>query len=105
MRPGRAGRRPFVFRRNPALGGRCRPSATTTHRKYGEEKAGGVRLLNFRGPRADGGDYAYEVLIRGRPPQRQEISDAVSAEFGPVPLELVVESLRALEAIKVVSSQ
>jgi hypothetical protein len=69
--------------------------------KYGEEKAAAVRLLNFRGPRGrDGGDYAYEVLnfVDGRR-NAQEIRDAVSAEFGPVPLELVVEYLRALESI------
>jgi predicted transcriptional regulator len=32
----------------------------------------------------------------------QEIRDAVSAEYGPVPLELVLEYLRALEKIGVV---
>jgi len=32
----------------------------------------------------------------------QEIRDAVSAEYGPVPLELVVEYLTALEEIGVV---
>ena len=32
----------------------------------------------------------------------QEIRDAVSAEYGPVPLEMVVEYLRALEKIGVV---
>jgi len=29
----------------------------------------------------------------------QEIRDAVSAEYGPVPLEMVVEYLKALEKI------
>ena len=33
---------------------------------------------------------------------RQEIRDAVSAIYGPVPVELVLEYLRALETIKVV---
>jgi predicted transcriptional regulator len=32
----------------------------------------------------------------------QEIRDAVSAEYGPVPLEMVVEYLKALEKIGVV---
>jgi hypothetical protein len=33
----------------------------------------------------------------------QQIRDAVSAEYGPVPLEIVFEYLRALEKIGVVT--
>ncbi|MCI0350844.1 MAG: hypothetical protein L0Z53_15570, partial [Acidobacteriales bacterium] len=71
--------------------------------KYGAENARKLGLLSYRGVRGSGGDYAYEVLnfVDGQR-TAQEIRDAVSAEFGPVPLELVVEYLRALEKIAVV---
>jgi hypothetical protein len=70
--------------------------------KLGREEARKVRLLSYRGLWGSGGDYAYEVLnfVDGER-TAQEIRDAVSAEFGPVPLDLVVEYLRALEKIGV----
>ena len=55
------------------------------------------RLLDYVGLRGSGSEYAYEVLslVDGRR-TIGVIRDLVSAEFGPVPLELVVEYLRAL---------
>lgn len=72
---------------------------------YGAERAPKVRLLGFEGLRGGGGEYAYEVLnlADGRR-TAQEIRDEVAATYGPVPLELVVEYLRALEAIGAVKS-
>jgi hypothetical protein len=71
--------------------------------KLGREAAGKVRLLRHRGLWGGGDMYAYEVLnfVDGKR-TAQEIHDAVSAEFGPVELELVIEYLRALEKIGVV---
>jgi hypothetical protein len=71
--------------------------------KLGREAAGKVKLLRHRGLWGSGDMYAYEVLnfVDGKQ-TAQEIRDAVSAEFGPVELELVVEYLRALEKIGVV---
>ncbi|HKQ57997.1 MAG TPA: DUF4910 domain-containing protein [Candidatus Eisenbacteria bacterium] len=59
-----------------------------------------LKLLAQRGLRGGGGDYAYEVLnlVDGRR-TAQAIRDDVSAIYGPVPLEPVVEYLRALETI------
>ena len=50
-----------------------------------------------------GEEYAYEILnfVDGRRSE-QAIRDAVSAEYGPLPLPLVAEYLRALERIGVV---
>ena len=61
------------------------------------------KLFDFQAARGSGGDYAYEVLnfADGRR-NAQQIADAVSAEYGPIPLALVVEYLRALEKIGVV---
>ncbi|MGH9792070.1 MAG: DUF4910 domain-containing protein [Candidatus Acidiferrales bacterium] len=74
--------------------------------KLSVENARNVRLLSYRGLWGSGSDYAYEVLnfVDGKR-TAQEIRDAVSAEFGPVPLELVAEYLRALEKIGVVKGK
>jgi len=69
-------------------------------------KAAGVaetKLLSYEGLWGSGEEYAYEVLnCADGKRNAQEIRDAVSAEYGPVPLELVVEWLKALEKIGVV---
>jgi hypothetical protein len=61
------------------------------------------RLLGFHGLRGSGSEYAYEVL-NGVDGQRtaRAIRDLVSAEYGPVPLDVVVEYLRALATAGVV---
>ncbi len=73
---------------------------------YGADRTRELRLLRFQGQRASGGMYAYEVLnfVDGRR-NVQEIRDAVSAEFGPVPVEMVSEYLGALESTGVVERQ
>jgi len=61
------------------------------------------QLLEYQGLWGSGEEYAYEVLnFADGKRNAQEIRDAVSAEYGPVPLELVVEYLKALETIGVV---
>ena len=60
------------------------------------------KLLEYEGLWGGGEEYAYEVLnFADGKRNAQEIRDAVSAEYGPVPLELVVEYLKALEEIGV----
>jgi hypothetical protein len=60
-------------------------------------------LLKYEGLWGGGEEYAYEVLnFADGKRNAQEIRDAVSAEYGPVPLELVVEYLKALEKIGLV---
>jgi aminopeptidase YwaD len=61
------------------------------------------KLLEYEGLWGGGEEYAYEVLnFADGTRNAQKIRDAVSAEYGPVPLELVVEYLKALEEIGVV---
>ena len=71
--------------------------------KLGAENSSRVRLLHFAGSRGSGADYAYEVLnsVDG---ERSAglIAEAVSAVYGPVPIEMVVEYLHALESIGVI---
>jgi len=72
-------------------------------------KAAGVaepKLLSYEGLWGSGEEYAYEVLnFADGKRNAQEIRDAVSAEYGPVPLDMVVEWLKALEKIGVVSEE
>lgn len=69
-------------------------------------KAAGVappKLMSYEGLWGGGEEYAYEVLnFADGKRNAQEIRDVVSAEYGPVPLELVVEYLKALEKIGIV---
>jgi aminopeptidase YwaD len=93
----------IVFRRNPNIKGPMSAFGYdyfTDH--YGEERAAKIRLFNFQGLRGAGGEYAYEALnlVDGKR-TAQEIRDAVSAIYGPVPLDLILEYLHA-EEIKVV---
>jgi hypothetical protein len=61
------------------------------------------KLLSYEGSWGAGEEYAYEVLnFADGKRNAQEIRDAVAAEYGPVPLEMVVEYLKALEKIGVV---
>jgi hypothetical protein len=59
---------------------------------------GTPKLMSYEGLWGGGEEYAYEVLnFADGKRNAQEIRDSVSAEYGPVPLEMVVEYLRALE--------
>ena len=94
----------LLFRRNPKLKGPMSAFGYdyfTDH--YGAERERALRLPQFQGLRGSGGEYAYEVLnlVNGSR-TAQEIRDTVSAIYGPIPLELVVEYLRALESIRAV---
>ena len=61
------------------------------------------KLLSYEGLWGSGEEYAYEVLNFADGKRNVlGIRDAVSAEYGPVPLELVLEYLEALEKIGVV---
>ncbi len=68
----------------------------------GQAKADTLALLQFQGLRAEGESYALEALnfVDGKR-SVQSIRDALSAEFGPVPVEPVAQYLEALETIGV----
>lgn len=96
----------LVFRRNAKVKGPMSAFGYdyfTDH--YGAERERAIRLLQFQGLRGAGGDYGYEVqnYVNGRR-TAQQIRDAVSATYGPIPLELVVEYLRSLESIRVIEA-
>ena len=99
-----AGDGALVFRRNPAIKG---PMSVFGY-DYFEDHCSArrvcrARLLTYQGRWGSGSEYAYEVLnLADGKRTAREISDAVSGQYGPLPLELVVEYLRALETIGVV---
>jgi hypothetical protein len=102
-----AGDAALVFARNPEVRGPMSAFGYdyfTDH--YGGERERALRLMRHGGLRGSGGDYAYEVLnlVDGRR-TAQQIRDAVSAIYGPVPLDAVLEYLRALESIGVIRRQ
>src|SRR3984957_14714483 len=93
-----------VYRRKPDVKG---PLTVFGYDYFVEHsKASGVatpKLLSYEGLWGSGEEYAYEVLNFVNDGRRAtEIQDAVSAEYGPVPWELVAEYLDALEKIGVV---
>ena len=60
--------------------------------------------MDYVGLRGGGGEYIYETLnlVNGTRSVR-DIRDIVSAVYGPVPVTLVTEYLRALQTAGVVS--
>lgn len=96
----------LIFRRNSKIKGPMSAFGYdyfTDH--FGADRERTLRLPQFQGIRGSGGDYTYEVLnlVNGRRTV-QEIRDTVSAIYGPIPLEPVVEYLRALESIRVIEA-
>ena len=93
-----------VYRRNPSVKG---PLAVFGYDYFSEHaKAAGVatpRLLSYEGLWGSDEEYAYETLnfVDGSR-SALDVGHAVSAEYGPVPVEMVVEYLKALEKIGVV---
>ncbi len=92
-----------VFRRVPEVKG---PMQVFGYDYFAEHaRVAGLatpRLLDYRGAWGGGDEYAYELLnlTDGRH-TAQQLVDQLSEEYGPVPLELVIEYLRALERIGV----
>ncbi len=69
---------------------------------YGADRTAKLALLSYQGLRGAGSEYAYEALnfVDGRRTV-QNIRDCLSAEYGPVPLSMVIQYLEALESIGV----
>jgi hypothetical protein len=98
---GDAGR---IFVRNPDVRGPLSVFGYDYLRdKLGAERVGKLRLLEYQGLRGAGGDYAYEILNFTKFPMRViDTRNAVSAVYGPVPLDIVLEYVLALEEAGVV---
>jgi hypothetical protein len=63
-------------------------------------------ILSYEGLWGSGEEYAYEVLnFADGQRNALQIRDAVSAEYGPIPLDLVLEYLQALEKVGMVERE
>jgi len=60
-------------------------------------------IFSFSGIRGSGGEYSYEALnlVNGKR-TGLEIRNQLSAEFGPIPFDIVIEYLEALKSINVI---
>ena len=101
---GRLPERAVVYKRKAEPKG---PLAVFGYDYFAEHaKAAGLatpKLLSYEGLWGSGEEYAYEVLnFADGKRKAQGIRDAVSAEYGPVPFEMVAEYLQALEKIGIV---
>ena len=93
-----------VFKRNATVKG---PLAVFGYDYLAEhlraQNAVPPKLLQYQGEWGSGEEYAYEVLnLTDGKRRAMAIYGSVSAEYGPVPVEMVVEYLKALEKIGVV---
>lgn len=70
---------------------------------YGEERARSIRAFSYNGLWGNGSEYTYEILnlVNGKRTEA-EIRNLVSAEFGPIPVELVKEFLAAHAEVSVI---
>jgi len=95
----------LIFKRNPQPKG---PLAVFGYDYFEDHaKKAGIttpKLLSYHGLWGAGEEYAYETLnfVDGKR-NAQQIRDAVSVEYGPVPLDVVIEYLKALEKIGVIA--
>jgi hypothetical protein len=89
----------LVFVRNPKVSGPMTVFGYDYLKdKIGEDRYNGLRLLKYQGKRGAGGDYAYEVLNWTYWHMRAvDIRNLVSTTYGSVPLDQVVEFLKAAE--------
>ena len=99
--PGTASRLGVVFRRNPEIEGPMWGFGYSyLEDKLGAEAVKDLPLLTFGGK---GRQLAYETLnLADGERTVSEIRDWLTAEFGPVPLELIADYLTALASINVV---
>jgi hypothetical protein len=103
-RPNPSGDAAIRFQRNPKVKGLMTVFGYDYFEDhYGKDRTKEIRLLKYEGLWGSGGEYAYEVLnFANRKMNVQEIRDAVSAIYGPVPLDDVLQYLKAAESIGVV---
>ncbi len=95
----------LVFVRNPKLLGPITVFGYDYLRdKIGADRYSKLRLLNYQGMRGAGGDYAYEVLNWTYWGMRTiDVTNFVSTTYGPIPMDMVLEFLKAAESAGVVT--
>jgi hypothetical protein len=74
--------------------------------RYGKQKYDKLQLPKFTGAYGSGGEFVYEALnlVDGKRTV-SDIRDWLTAELGPVPVDVVHEYLEALRSIGVITPQ
>jgi aminopeptidase YwaD len=98
-----AKRNATVYERNPAVKGPMHGFGYSYEEDHYGEEISELGLENHTTPYGDGGMFIYEALnlVDGKR-SVSDIRDWLLAELGEVPLEHVVEYLKALESIEVI---
>ncbi|MEQ8205353.1 MAG: hypothetical protein RIA65_04190, partial [Woeseia sp.] len=74
--------------------------------ELGSERYSQLRLPRYSGSDGSGGEYAYEALnLVDGSRSVSEIRNWLTAELGPVPLDIVREYLDALASIEVIRAR
>ena len=92
----------IIYKRNPAIKGPLSVFGydyLTDHYGLGKTKA--LRLLEYKGLWGSYFDYEALNFVDGKR-TTTDIRNALSAEFGPIPLDMVEEYLTALYSIQVI---
>jgi hypothetical protein len=95
----------LVFSRNDSLKGPMEVFGYNYLRdRIGAERYSKLRILNYQGLRGAGRDYAYEILNMTHWSMRLvDLHKFVSQVYGPIPMDVVLDYLRALEDAGVVT--
>ncbi len=93
-----------VYRRNSEIKGPMSVFGYNYFTAHFDSNKKTPALFNYNGERGSGGEYAYEALnfVDGKR-DVLEIRNLLSAEFGSIPLELVIEYLDAMRTINVIN--
>lgn len=91
-----------IYARNPDIQGPMSAFSYSFAKDKLGEKYDRLRLPHYTGSHGRSGEYLYEALnlVDGKRSAR-EIRHWLTAEFGPVPLDMVIEYLDALRSINV----
>ncbi|MTI41723.1 M28 family peptidase [Fulvivirga lutimaris] len=94
----------IVYKRNDQLKGMMSVFGYSYFDDHYDKSKPMPQLMSYSGILGSGSDYTYEALnlVNGTN-EVMDIRNVLSAEFGPVSLELVIEYLEALESIGVIS--
>lgn len=93
----------IVYKRNDKLKGMMSVFGYSYFEEHYDKSKPQPGLMSYSGILGSGSDYTYEALnlVNGNN-EVMDIRNVLSAEFGPVSLELVIEYLEALESIGII---
>ncbi|NAS30457.1 DUF4910 domain-containing protein [Flavobacteriaceae bacterium R38] len=93
-----------VYSRNPEIKGPMSVFGYDYFFDHYDTEKESPAIFGFSGIRGSGSEYAYETLnLVNSKNSVTDIRNILSAEFGPIPIEYVIEYLEALNSINIIS--